>query len=119
MRVSSVVRPYSRPVVLTGPGISRLVPETVAQLCRKSVPEVRATVVTGPGFDTRTWSAGVFAALRPPRPAPVVHAGRTTPASVAELIQALRANHGDVVVAIGGGTVIDAAKAAVALSGRG
>jgi len=46
------------------------------------------------------------------------HRNIPTPASVAELANSLRADRAEVVVAVGGGAVIDAAKAAAVLSAR-
>ena len=79
----------------------------------------RVAQVVGPGFAGRPWASRVTEALSPLDPTVLVHEGPTTPESVATLARQLRAIRADAVVAIGGGTVIDAAKAAAALPHAG
>ncbi|EFL30524.1 conserved hypothetical protein [Streptomyces viridochromogenes DSM 40736] len=79
----------------------------------------RVAQVVGPGFAGRPWAPRLTDALRPLDPTVVVHDGPTTPDSVAALARQLRAIRADVAVAIGGGTVMDAAKAAAALADGG
>ncbi|KPI15329.1 iron-containing alcohol dehydrogenase [Actinobacteria bacterium OK074] len=79
----------------------------------------RVAQVVGPGFASRPWAARLTGVLRPLDPMIVVHEGATTPDSVATLVRQLRLIRADMVVAIGGGTVMDAVKAAAALSRRG
>jgi alcohol dehydrogenase class IV len=119
MRLAIEAPHHSRSILLTGPGIVRAIPETVEGLCGHGAAHVRTTVVTGPGFADRPWSAEVRAALRSLPCRYVVQAGVTTPHSVLGLARTLRAHDPDVVIAIGGGSVIDAAKAARVLSLRG
>jgi alcohol dehydrogenase class IV len=117
MRRATEIPRSPGPVTLIGPGINRAVPDTAAELRRTPVSALHATVVTGPGFRGRPWSDRVMAALRPMRTRHIVHSGATTPGSVLRLVDTLRSDPADVVVAIGGGTVLDAVKAAVALAG--
>ncbi|MEV4342293.1 phosphonoacetaldehyde reductase [Streptomyces sp. NPDC049590] len=79
----------------------------------------RVAQVVGPGFAGRLWSSRLAETLSSLDPTVVVHEGPTTPESVARLARQLHAMRADAVVAIGGGTVIDAAKAAAALAHGG
>ncbi|MFF8783918.1 iron-containing alcohol dehydrogenase [Streptomyces sp. NPDC015125] len=84
---------------------------------RRRVP--RVAQVVGAGFAGRAWAARVTGALRPLDPTLLVHEGPTTPAGVAALARRLCETGADTVVAVGGGTVMDAAKAAAALARTG
>ncbi|WP_052422943.1 iron-containing alcohol dehydrogenase [Nonomuraea candida] len=105
------------PRTLIGAGLSRAVAEEIEGAAagdRRRAP--RVFLVTGAGFSGRPWSGPLLEALRPFRPRVGVQAGMPTPASVAELARALREHRAEVVVAAGGGSVMDAAKAAAALA---
>lgn len=79
--------------------------------------KARALVVVGAGFDGRPWANRALATIRDMDATIHRHAGTTTPASVVSLWRQLRAHHIEVVIGLGGGTVMDAAKAAASLAG--
>ncbi|WP_033213686.1 iron-containing alcohol dehydrogenase [Kitasatospora phosalacinea] len=99
-----------------GPGAVAAVAAAVADLPARRGRRPRGVLVVGGGFASRDWAPGVRAALRPAGLAVLVHRGTTTPRSVAELAAGLRAERAEVVVALGGGSVLDAAKAAAVLA---
>ncbi|MER8224371.1 phosphonoacetaldehyde reductase [Streptomyces sp. NPDC094143] len=108
----TVTFPGKLPVAEGVGGIARLAALLTGPLRRTP----RVVQVVGPGFTGRPWAPRVKDALRAFDPVVVVHEGPTTPDSVAGLARHLRALGADVVIAVGGGTVMDAAKAAAALA---
>ncbi|CAM4498247.1 phosphonoacetaldehyde reductase [Nocardia ninae] len=76
----------------------------------------RVLVITGGSFARHSWSEPLLAALRSFPLHVVTHSGLPTPESVALLAREMRAHRADVVLAVGGGSVMDAGKAAAALS---
>ncbi|MGC4804614.1 iron-containing alcohol dehydrogenase [Micromonospora sp. DT233] len=103
--------------VVMGPGSIHALPAVVARCAPRPEAAPRTAVVTGAGFDDRPWAADVRRALRDLTPAWFVQRGEVHPAGVAALARQLRDCGATVVVAIGGGSVLDATKAAVALTG--
>jgi len=107
------------PLVVTGPGAIREAARLASQLSGGQGQRARVVQVVGPTFQARTWAPRVSEALAGLRPTLAVHDGPVTPGSVAALAGELRAACADVVVAVGGGTVLDAAKSAAALAPAG
>ncbi|MEW9553282.1 iron-containing alcohol dehydrogenase [Nonomuraea sp. NPDC050783] len=107
---------FGAPRTLIGAGLTRAVAEEVRAVARDRRRSPRVFLVTGAGFAGRPWSATLLAALRPLPLRVGAQAGMPTPASVAELARAVREHRAEVVVAAGGGSVMDAAKAAAALA---
>jgi alcohol dehydrogenase class IV len=92
-----------------GPGTVALLPELIERLAG---PSARIVVVVSGGFSQRKWRNSILAGLRPLTWSLFIHRGETTPASVAALARYLHTAEADAVVAVGGGTVLDVAKAA-------
>jgi len=107
---------FGGPRTLIGAGRAGAVAEEIKAAADDRGPCPRVLLVTGAGFSGRSWSSGLLAALRPFRPCVCVQSGMPTPASVAQLIRTIREHRAEVVVAVGGGSVMDAAKAAAALA---
>ncbi|MEV0391088.1 iron-containing alcohol dehydrogenase [Nonomuraea sp. NPDC050643] len=107
---------FDGPRTLIGAGRAVTVAEEVEAVACDRRRSPRVLLVTGAGFPGRPWSSGLLAALRPFRPRVCVQSGMPTPASVARLARTLREHRAEVVVAVGGGSVMDAAKAAAALA---
>lgn len=77
---------------------------------------LRAVVVSSPGFGRRRWHQDVVQGLHGLQIHFEHHDGMPTPESVARLTARIRAKDPDMVLAIGGGSVMDAAKCAAALA---
>jgi alcohol dehydrogenase class IV len=101
---------------LTGPGSSAAIPFMLRGFCGDS-RYLRTAIVVSGGFDTRPWSAGIRQAVSGLSPTWLTQHGTLRPDGVAALAHQLRECGADMVIAIGGGSVLDAAKAAVRLSG--
>ncbi len=101
--------------ILMGPGSSAAIADVVQRCTGRA--HIRAAVVVGSGFSGRLWSAQVCRATESLRPLWITHTGDATPHGVATLARRLAEQRVDVVVAIGGGAVMDAAKAASRLAG--
>lgn len=78
----------------------------------------RVLLVVSSGFAGRPWRDGVLAALRALAPETVAHDGMPTPHSVAALARHAARCRPDVIAAVGGGSVLDAAKCAAVLAGH-
>lgn len=106
-------------VTAQGPGAIKAVPDAVRCLnpCRDGLP--RGVLVVSSGFGTRSWAPAARSALSLLGYPLLVHDGATTPQSVAFLANAMHAEQAEVAIALGGGTVLDAAKAAAALADSG
>ncbi|WP_051187755.1 iron-containing alcohol dehydrogenase [Nocardia tenerifensis] len=109
---SSVLMDSPRTIV--GVRAAELAAEVVTGAAGTTAP--RVLVTAGSGFALRSWSAPLLAALGSFPLHTVVQSGLPTPESVALLAHQVRAHRADVVVTIGGGSVMDAGKAAAALS---
>ena len=96
----------------SGPGAIRRLPDLVDRLASGAGQSAHVVVVVSGGYSQRSWWSSVLACLRPLDWSLFVHRGETTPASVALLARHLRVAQAAVVVAIGGGMVMDAAKSA-------
>ncbi|MBE1489807.1 iron-containing alcohol dehydrogenase [Plantactinospora soyae] len=105
--------PVQRAVV--GPGAVAAVPAEAEAICGIPASELDTLLVVGPGFDTRPWAERLVAALRPLPIRRYVQPGPATPAGVLRLARLLRDDRPGIVLAVGGGTVLDTVKAAVAL----
>ncbi|MDG4834267.1 iron-containing alcohol dehydrogenase [Solwaraspora sp. WMMD1047] len=103
--------------LVVGPGSIHALPAVAARCSLQPRAGARTAVVIGGGFDDRPWAADVRRAVGELRPAWITHQGEVRPAGVAALARQLRDCHAEVVVAVGGGSVLDAAKAAVTLTG--
>ncbi|MFC6015696.1 iron-containing alcohol dehydrogenase [Plantactinospora solaniradicis] len=101
--------------VIVGPGAVAAVPAEAEAICGVPATRLRAVLVVGPGFDTRPWAERMVAALRPLPTRRYVQPGPVTPDGVLRLARLLRESRPRIVLAVGGGTVLDTAKAAVAL----
>ncbi|MEU4833780.1 iron-containing alcohol dehydrogenase [Streptosporangium sp. NPDC023615] len=104
------------PRTLIGAGRAASVAKEAETVSRGTSRPVRVLLVVGAGFPRRPWHTAVVDALRPVRLHVAVQPSMPTPASVARLAGEARAHRADVVVAVGGGSVLDGAKAAAALS---
>jgi alcohol dehydrogenase class IV len=109
--------PHAVRMPVAGPGALATLGGLSRSLCANRPPRPRALVVVGAGFDGRPWADRVPATLREIDATIHRHAGVTTPESVVNLCRVMQNDHIDVVIALGGGTVMDAAKAAAALAG--
>jgi alcohol dehydrogenase class IV len=103
---------------LVGPGSSAALAEVVRGYGAGSAGRTRTAMVVGAGFGTRCWATQIRSASHGLAPVWLTHRGRVSPASVSELAQRLWDCGASTVVAVGGGSVLDAAKAAVRLSGK-
>jgi|SRR5919108_5444385 alcohol dehydrogenase class IV len=104
--------------MIAGPGSVEALREIVGGVERGRGRSPSFAVVHGGSLGNRPSGCTVLGALRGLEHATFVHRGTPTPASVAELARSLREHRLDMVVAVGGGAVVDAAKAAAVLSGR-
>ena len=77
---------------------------------------LRVLLVVGPGFRIRPWSDRITRGFRHMDTRIAVQGAMPTPESVARLAGEAQAHHADVVVAVGGGSVLDGAKAAAVVS---
>jgi alcohol dehydrogenase class IV len=102
---------------LAGAGAIAALNEVVERVTGRPVPMLRTVLVVGKHFGSRPWATRIVAATETLAPAMHIHTGRTTPASVALLAGRLRALGADVVVAVGGGSVLDLAKAGASMAG--
>lgn len=91
--------------------------DVVWRYAGRSPARTRSAVVVGASFDSREWSGRLHEAAGPLRPAWFRHQGAVTPESVAELAGQLRESRTNVLVTVGGGSVMDAAKAATRMAG--
>lgn len=130
-RITTPVRVVSElaypPVSVLGSGALSAVDPVVARLRAltetaasdaaefvKAAP--RAVLVVAPGHERRPWAAAAVDALRHLDVVGRLAVGEATPDTVALLATVIADEAPDVVVAIGGGTVLDVAKAAAALA---
>ncbi|MGC5011105.1 iron-containing alcohol dehydrogenase [Streptosporangium sp. DT93] len=104
------------PRTLIGAGRAAAVAKEAETVSQSASRPLRVLLVVGAGFSRRPWHTAVVGALRPARLHVAVQPGMPTPASVARLAGEARDHRADVVVAVGGGSVLDGAKAAAALS---
>ncbi|WP_329085454.1 iron-containing alcohol dehydrogenase [Streptosporangium sp. NBC_01469] len=104
------------PRTLIGAGRAAAVAKEAESVARSAFHPVRVLLVVGTGFSRRPWRGRIVDALRPVRLRVAVQPAMPTPASVARLAGEARAHRADVVVAVGGGSVMDGAKAAAALA---
>ncbi|MBN6051141.1 iron-containing alcohol dehydrogenase, partial [Nonomuraea sp. RK-328] len=109
------------PHVLMGPdGVTELAEAVMSAVggtaAGSAARPPRVLLVVGGGFARRPWRERVLAALRPAPVRVAVQPGMPTPGCVARLAGEARAHRADVVVAVGGGSVMDAGKAAAALA---
>ncbi|WP_433656196.1 iron-containing alcohol dehydrogenase [Nocardia sp. CA-128927] len=111
-RRSSVLLDSPRTIV--GVRAAEVAAEVVAAAAGTVAP--RVIVIAGSGFALRSWAEPLLAALRSFPLHIVIQSGLPTPESVALLAREVRAHRADVVVTVGGGSVMDAGKAAAALS---
>lgn len=102
------------PHTMVGVRAAEVATEVVTAAAGTMAP--RVIVVAGSGFARRSWSEPLLAALRVFPLRVVSQSGLPTPESVALLARQVRAHRADVVVTVGGGSVMDAGKAAAALS---
>ncbi|MBF6327722.1 phosphonoacetaldehyde reductase [Nocardia transvalensis] len=112
VRVGTVL--LDSPRTMAGVRAAEVVAEVVAAAAGTAAP--RVLLVAGGGFAFRSWSEPLLAALGAFRLHIVVRSGLPTPESVAVLARQVRAHRADVVVTVGGGSVMDVGKAAAALS---
>ncbi len=96
-----------------GPGSVQLLPELAAAVAGSG--RARAVIVISGGFGRRPWHQAMLSRLAPLRYDTFVQHGHTTPESVLHLTRQLQATASHLVIAIGGGMVMDTAKAAAAL----
>src|SRR5215207_11027720 len=102
---------------LAGQGALAALDGLTRSLSAKKSASPHALVVVGAGFGGRPWADSALRVLREMDAVIYRHIGNTTPASVVTLWRAMKNDHIDVVIGFGGGTVMDAAKAAAALAG--
>lgn len=112
IRVSTVL--LDSPHTIVGVRAADIAAEIVTAAAGTSAP--RVILVAGGGFRGRGWSGPLLAALGSFPLHIVTQADLPTPESVARLAREVAAQRADVVVAVGGGSVMDAAKAAAAQS---
>ena len=103
---------------LVGFGAIGGLPDLVTAVGRGSC-QSRVMTVVGAGFSDRPWAPDVLAVLDRMGTHIRTHRGLPVPESVSDLHAEVTAFRPDVLVAIGGGSVIDAAKAAAALAATG
>jgi alcohol dehydrogenase class IV len=101
---------------LTGPGSSAAIPFVARSFCGDESRYLRTAIVVSGGFDTRPWSASIRQAVNCLSPQWLTQHGTLRPDGVAVLARQLRECDADIVIAVGGGSVLDAAKAAMRLS---
>ncbi|RDI65544.1 iron-containing alcohol dehydrogenase [Nocardia pseudobrasiliensis] len=114
-RVSDLLLDSPRTIV--GVRAAEVATEIVAEAAGTAVAP-RVVLIAGGGFTGRGWSAPLLTALRSYPLRMVIQSGLPTPESVAVLARQVRAHRADVVLTVGGGSVMDAGKAAAALSIR-
>ncbi|MFI6043585.1 iron-containing alcohol dehydrogenase [Nocardia sp. NPDC051321] len=102
------------PHTMVGVRAAEVAEEVVTAAAGAMAP--RVIVVAGSGFALRSWSEPLLVALRKFPLRLTIQSGLPTPESVALLARQMRAHRADVVVTVGGGSVMDAGKAAAALS---
>jgi alcohol dehydrogenase class IV len=110
---------HHRGAPLVGPGaVSQLGPVTRRLLRTEAGTRCRRVVlVTGAGFDHREWAPRVLHSLRRLEVLTRRIGGPPTPEAVARLAALARDAGAGALVAVGGGAVLDAAKAAAVLAG--
>uniref|UniRef100_UPI0024583250 iron-containing alcohol dehydrogenase n=1 Tax=Nocardia brasiliensis TaxID=37326 RepID=UPI0024583250 len=111
-RVSTLL--LDSPRTLMGERAAEVAPAVVRAAAGTGAP--RVLLVAGNGFRHRAWAEPLLTALQGFALRTVVHAGLPTPESVARLTDEIRAHRTEVVVTVGGGSVMDAGKAAAAQS---
>jgi alcohol dehydrogenase class IV len=121
----------SGPSTLIGAGSVTALARVAEETAGAAFGPARIVLVVGAGFRRRAWRHRVLGALgagpydgrggarahrRRARLVVAVHEGPPTPDSVAGLARRVHAHRPDLVVAVGGGSVMDAAKSAAALA---
>jgi alcohol dehydrogenase class IV len=107
----STVCPCKEPQVLIGPGAVSNLSSLVSSVMGMPAERIRALLVVGGGFKNRRWRDRALSGAHALQLSECLHGGLPTPASVAECSRRAQAAHAQVVVAVGGGSVMDAAKA--------
>lgn len=116
---SSTLLNSSESTTWFGEGYSSCLHEFAREITAGRGGLTRAVLVSGPGFGRRAWSRDVLQGLAGLQLDFEVHPGMPTPRAIARLAARLKDKRPDVVIAVGGGSVMDAAKCAAALAGRG
>jgi alcohol dehydrogenase class IV len=106
------------PLTFVEPGLMMAATPVIEAAAPAATRPVRVLLVVGAGFIRRPWRDTVLAGLRPTRLASAVQVGLPTPESVARLARQARTHRAAALVAVGGGSVMDAAKCAAVLAGH-
>ena len=104
--------------ILAGPGYADHIGTIVRDLAPEQCRSVRVLLVVSAGFSQRSWRNRILQALSGTHINPVTHAGLPTPESVIQLTLMAKAGRPEIIVAVGGGSVMDAAKATAVLLGQ-
>lgn len=117
-RLSHDAPPAESPRLVMGRGRVAAVTAEAEAAAQPTGRPLRVLLVVGGGFPGRSWRERLLGALRPVRLQVARQSGMPTPGCVTRLAGQARAHRADVIVAVGGGSVMDAAKAAGALAGE-
>jgi len=103
------------PRIIAGPGAVAAVPDVVAEILGSAAAETAILAVFGTGSTGAPWRARMIARLRSHVRDVHEHTpGGATPERIAAVVEAVRESGARLIVAAGGGSVMDAAKAASA-----